>query len=62
MASLHALGRGDGDDDERVAEDAGEENHEDQRDQHHLVRVHAHPAVCSGRRTTLIVEFHIHAL
>ena len=56
LSSLHALGRRDGDDDERVADDAGEEDDEDERDQHHLVRVDAHPAV-EERRTIHNVEF-----
>ena len=49
LSSLHALCRRDGDDDERVADDAGEKDDEDERDQHHLVRVDAHPTV--ARRT-----------
>ena len=46
---LHTLGRCDGDDDERVANDAGEKDHEDERDENHLVRVDAHPAVVWGK-------------
>ena len=53
LSSLHALGRRDGDDDERVADDAGEEDDEDERDQHHLVRVDAHPAAKERRTITL---------